>query len=186
MLNTLASIYQGGASGASPSFESIQTVTVGSGGASSISFTSIPATYASLQIRYLAQVTNSGYVDYYNILFSVNTSTSYTQHYLLGSGATASASGSASGTTTYLNTYVQSGTANLFSVGIVDIHNYASTTQNKTVRTIGGYDANGTGFLTLSSNLSINTAAINSITLAPDHDKFSQYSTFFLYGIKGA
>ena len=36
------------------SFESIQTVTVGSGGQSSISFSSIPSTYKHLQLRCFA------------------------------------------------------------------------------------------------------------------------------------
>ena len=35
------------------SYESIQTITVGSGGASTIVFSSIPSTYAHLQIRAL-------------------------------------------------------------------------------------------------------------------------------------
>ena len=36
------------------SYESIATVTVGSGGSSSLTFSSIPATYTHLQIRYMA------------------------------------------------------------------------------------------------------------------------------------
>jgi hypothetical protein len=37
------------------SYESIAVSTVGSGGASSVSFTSIPGTYSHLQIRYLGR-----------------------------------------------------------------------------------------------------------------------------------
>ena len=44
------------------SYESIQTVTVGSGGQSTISFTSIPSTYKHLQIRMLARATGASTV----------------------------------------------------------------------------------------------------------------------------
>jgi hypothetical protein len=41
-------------------FESIATVTVGGGGAATVEFTSIPATYTHLQLRYIAQKTSNG------------------------------------------------------------------------------------------------------------------------------
>jgi hypothetical protein len=39
-------------------YESIATVTVGSGGAANVEFTSIPATYTHLQLRLLASRSN--------------------------------------------------------------------------------------------------------------------------------
>ena len=44
----------------SNSYESIATVTVGAGGSSSISFTSIPSTYKHLQLRGIINSTKSG------------------------------------------------------------------------------------------------------------------------------
>ena len=40
-------------------YESIATVTVGAGGSSSVTFSSIPSTYTHLQIRFTAQCSNS-------------------------------------------------------------------------------------------------------------------------------
>ena len=163
------------------SYESIATVTVGTA-TPTITFSSIPSTYASLQLRYLAQH-NSGIVDLWDVGLTVNTSTSYAYHLLTGSGAAASATGSSSQSTANTSTYIPSGTANTFGVGLLDFVDYASTTKNKTVRCFGGFDRNGSGYITLSSILSINTAAINSITLSASN--FNTGSTFALYGIKG-
>jgi hypothetical protein len=44
------------------SYESIQTVTVGSGGQGTIVFSSIPSTYINLQVRAL-NIANGSYVD---------------------------------------------------------------------------------------------------------------------------
>ena len=43
----------GGAAAAGTAYESIATVTVGAGGSSSVTFSSIPSTYQHLQIRYI-------------------------------------------------------------------------------------------------------------------------------------
>jgi len=63
-------------------YESIQTVTVGSGGAADIEFTSIPATYKHLQIRVLCRGTEAS--ENKNITFRFNsyTGTNYTFHNL--------------------------------------------------------------------------------------------------------
>ena len=150
--------------------------------AATVTFSSIPSTYKHLQLRYLAQH-NSGIVDYWDVRLTVNTSTSYAYHLLQGSGAAASAAGSSSQSTANTSTLIPSGTANTFGVGLLDFVDYASTTKNKTVRCFGGFDRNGSGFITLSSILSINTAAINSITLSASN--FNTGSTFALYGMVG-
>jgi len=77
---------------------------------------------------------------------------------------------------------VQGSTTSGFG-GVTDILDYASTNKNKTVRTLGGFDANGSGYVNLTSNLWSNTAAINTITINAV-GTFNQYSQFSLYGIK--
>ena len=52
ILGILASSYPA----VSTSYESIATVTVGSGGAANVEFTSIPGTYTHLQIRMLGRL----------------------------------------------------------------------------------------------------------------------------------
>jgi len=173
----------GAAAGAAGSYESIATVTVGSGGAASATFSSIPATYTHLQIRCIAKWTYSG-TDQSNISIAFNDGANYRYHVLRGNGSTVA---SATGTGyAYLQTFIPSGRADTFGVSIIDILDYASTTKNKVARALGGYDANGSGWIALSSGASFNTPAITSITLAPDSDAWGELSQFALYGIKGS
>lgn len=80
-------------------FESIATVTVGSGGASSIEFTSIPGTYQHLQIRGIARTARTGATpkrEAVYIQFNGDTGTNYAYHNLFGTGAAAQAGAAAS------------------------------------------------------------------------------------------
>ena len=49
--NSIAGFLGTGVAASTSSYESIATTTVGAGGSSSISFTSIPSTYTHLQVR---------------------------------------------------------------------------------------------------------------------------------------
>jgi hypothetical protein len=71
---------------------------------------------------------------------------------------------------------------------IMDVHDYASTTKNKTMRSFGGSDGADyfvTGTVGLLSGLWMNTNAITSITIALGAGNYSTNSKFSLYGIKG-
>ena len=57
LLGILASSYP---QAPATNFDSIATVTVGAGGSSSITFSSIPSTYTHLQIRFMAKETAVG------------------------------------------------------------------------------------------------------------------------------
>jgi hypothetical protein len=165
----------GAAAGAPGSYESIATVTVGSGGAATVTFTSIPATYTHLQIR--AFMVGGSYT---TIRFNSDTTTSnYRNHWITGNGSSASAGTNAN------NAYTpMSASANGY-VDIIDILDYANTNKYKTIRALEGYDNNGSGEVYLSSNLWMSTAAVTSIVFTPN-SSMSQYSQFALYGIKGA
>jgi hypothetical protein len=65
----------------------------------------------------------------------------------------------------------------------MDILDYANTNKFKTTRTLEGYDANGSGNVSLTSGLWQSTSAINSITITAV-GTFNQYSQFALYGVK--
>ena len=65
-------------------FESISTVS-GTGSNSSVTFSSIPADYQHLQIRWISKSTNAGSFNWLN--FNSDTSSVYANHYLYGDGA---------------------------------------------------------------------------------------------------
>ena len=167
------------------SYESIATVTVGSGGASTVSFTSIPSTYTHLQIRAIARgsaATNEIWAQ-----FNSDTAANYSTHQVYGSGAAVGASGTAS--TSYAKVGELSGTnasASIFGVSVIDILDYANTNKYKTTRALTGTDINGSGgYIVFASGNWRSTSAISSITLYYNTYSFNQYSSFALYGIKG-
>ncbi len=171
------------------SYESIATVTVGAGGSAAAEFTSIPNTYKHLQIRILARSNRAVTTD--NIKLGVgngtiDTGANYAYHNLYGNGTSAAASGGSSETSGYLDSISGSSIgASIFGVIVIDFLDYANTNKYKTVRSLGGYDSNGGGFISLTSNLWMSTSAINRIKLTCRGTAFDQYSHFALYGIKG-
>lgn len=169
------------------SMDSLGVVVVSSAGAASITFSSIPQTYAHLQIRGIGRTTNSGTLGNPEIKFNGDTNiNNYTLHILYGDGSTASSLGygAAGGSDTSITTGSSAG-ANIFGAAIINILDYSSTNKYKTVRSLTGADLNGSGTIRLYSNLWINTSAISSITLTPTSSgSYSQYSHLALYGIK--
>jgi hypothetical protein len=173
------------------SYESIATVTVGSGGAATIDFTSIPATYTHLQIRGIVRDTTAG-TGSQNASIQVNgSSTGYSLHYVAGNGSSAFTDNAYNASQSYLYPVVSGGaTASVFSSAIIDILDYKNTNKYKTFRCLSGFDLNGSGSGTVrfASGSWQNTDAISSISLFPygGSGNFAEYSSFALYGIKGS
>jgi hypothetical protein len=164
-------------------FHSIATVSVGSGGQSSISFTSIPTNYKHLQLRMLlkADATTNGTP---TLVYNSDTSSVYTYHHLKGDGssATAYSPGANYGGTWFINGGQNSSG---FGAYITDILDYTSTVKNKVIRTLGGFDNNGSGSIFLVSQAYQNTnTPITSLILTMQSGNVSQYSHVALYGIK--
>jgi hypothetical protein len=184
----------GAAAGAANSYESISTVTVGSGGAANIEFTSIPATYSHLQIRGIVK-SNDTADDRQPVraIFNSDTGNNFSRHLLFGNGSSATSDDGTS-TTARLGASVISNFgsyANMFTAYVIDILDYADTNKYKTVKVLGGFntnDATASNFsqIALGSFAWLNTAAITSIKLQPFTNNFVQYSQFALYGIKGS
>jgi len=177
--NIVAGTFSIGVPPVTSSYESIATVTVGSGGSSSISFSSIASTYKHLQIRGISRNTG-GFGD---VGMQVNGSTNISRRHLLyGTGS------SALGTSDTVNSfYIQpesSGLASSFGTFVTDILDANSISKYKTIRTLNGYDFNGSGLVLLISTLLETTSAVGSITITPSGGSFAQYSQFALYGIK--
>lgn len=167
-------------------FESIATVN-GTGSSDTITFTSIPGTYQHLQIRCMAfgSVFNQN-----GMLLRINSDSgsNYARHNLRGNGSSAFAGGADSTTFIGLGTFSATLSDTFPMVAIVDIHDYADTSKNKTVRSFGGIDTNtnGGGEVSLQSGVRLNTSAITSISILTPGQNFTTNSIFALYGIKGA
>ena len=158
-------------------FDSIATTTVGGTSVSSVTFSSIPATYKHLQIRmYL----NSAAINDVGMYFNGDNNSAW--HFLKGDGTNATA-----GASTYQagSAYTSvNGTSTSPGGAITDILDYANTNKFKTARTLGGYDANGSGQIALRSSYWASTAAITSVTIVAATSNFTQYSSLALYGVK--
>ena len=167
------------------SYESIATVTVGSGGSSSISFTSIPGTFSHLQIRATARSTYNGTGDGYKILFNDIGGTSYAYHILIGNGSTASTANNTSASF-FLGGDLPAATetSGIFGSTVIDILDYANTNKYKTTRALSGDDRNGSGSVRFISSLFMSTNAITRIDISSfNNGNFAQYSSFALYGV---
>jgi hypothetical protein len=164
-----------------PTYKFIGSVTVGSGGASSMDFTSIPQTYTDLEILVAGRTTGSG--NGINITFNSNTS-NYTNSALQGSGTTIGSYG------TYnrnAGMFGYSGdTANSFGSTKIYILNYTGS-NNKSYSADAVSENNGaTAYMNLVAGLWSNTSAITSISLAAMDGTIVQHSTAYLYGISNA
>jgi len=159
----------------------LATVSVGSGGAANITFSSIPSGYSHLQIR--ATALSSGTYTANDIFrFNGDSGSNYATHSLYGNGSSAAASASSS--ITSIPTSVTPGATYPFC-SIIDILDYSNTNKYKTVRVLAGGDQNNTnGYIFLDSGLWMSTAAVTSITWQPNTGNWNQYSTFVLYGVK--
>lgn len=179
------------------SYESIATTTVGAGGSSSVTFSSIPSTYTHLVVRGSIQSNRGSYaIDNATVRFNSDSGANYSRHNGNASAATTTAPeayGTGGATFGGPIPLVTSVATNVFNGFVMDVLDYANTSKYKTLRILGGYDVNGTtgtgsfgGSVGLYTGSWQNTNAITSITLAPvDGTAFTQYSSFALYGIKG-
>lgn len=167
------------------SFESIATVTVGSGGATTISFSSISSGYSHLQLRGIVRSTATGTTSAGALVtYNSDSGANYTIHALQGNGSTASSAGYASQNYGDMIEMPRAGvTASVFGAFVCDILDYANTSKNKTFRSLAGYDANGSGLMILLSSVWLSTSAITSIDITVATG-FAQYSQIALYGVK--
>lgn len=171
------------------SYESIETVTVGSGGTTTVTFSSIPSTYTHLQLRFIVRANNASNVFSAAMRYNSDSGANYTYHLMYGGGGGTPSAFSATGQTVdYSPNVMGTNTSNTFVGNIVDILDYKDTNKFKTIRTFGGGDINAAGgAVSFASSLWQSTSAINSIAISTNgYGNLLQYSHFALYGIKGA
>ena len=159
----------------------IETITVGSGGAANIEFTSIPQTYTDLVLLCSLDNSNSSVVA--DIRFN-GLSTNLSSRLLTGNGSAASST-----TSTALRSYGTNPsdyTASVFGNMTIYIPNYSGST-NKSVSMDYVTENNTTeAYSGFTAGLWSSTAAITQITLILSGGNAVQYSSASLYGIKSS
>jgi hypothetical protein len=164
-------------------FTKIASVTVGSGGSSTISFTSIPSTYTDLVLLLSGRSNSSNVQDgCFLTINGVGTNRTFIQ--LSGNGSNAVAG---SGSDTYIgNADGGSSTSNTFNNCAVYLPNYAgSTNKSFSVDIVAETNATTIGSF-LTAGLWSQTTAINALSFNLSSFNFVQYSTATLYGIKNS
>ena len=163
----------------------IASSTVGAGGASSIDFTSIPATYTDLKLVVSARINEASTYGVTVLVKPNGATTNLSQRRLYGLGS--GAPGSDTTTEWRMIAASTSQTASTFGNSELYIPNYAGS-NNKSASGDNVSENNATDdFALLSAYLWSNTAAITSLTLTPNAThSFQQYTTAYLYGIKNS
>ena len=152
--------------------------------ATTVTFSSIPATYTDLCLKVSARTNSASVYEYMYVNFN-NTTYVATVRYLQGSGTAAS---SATESTGYLGIVDgNTATTSTFSNNEIYIPNYAGST-NKSFSVDGTMENNATAsYMHLIAGLWSSTAAITQIAIkAGNTNSFVQYSSFYLYGIKNS
>jgi len=155
-----------------------------SGAGAGRTFSSIPQTFTHLQLRMYLRDLSASSPSACFVRFNGDTGNNYTYHTLQGNGASATTTGATS--QGYITGPLIPGSLQLlnnYGCVIVDILDYTNTNKNTTIRTIGGYDNNGSGAISLTSGLWLNTAAVTSLQAGALFVSDDIYSRLDLYGI---
>jgi hypothetical protein len=176
-------------------YEAIATVTVGSGGAANIEFTSIPGTYTDLVIHLSGRTTRNDTADDIGIELNNVTPTgfpdssgNYTNKRLLGySGSTSGVGSDANGGQEAGIASGATATSSSFGSTFIYIPNYTSTNK-KSLSTDSVSETNtGNAVQVLIAGLVNLTSAVSSIKLlSRQSGSWVQYTTATLYGIKNS
>ena len=159
----------------------IASSTVGAGGATDITFSSIASTYTDIVIKGTLRTDYADTLDCLTVKPN-NSASSMTYKYLRGDGSTA-----ASGSINRLFINGNTSTSNTFSNTELYFPNYAGASY----KSISGDSVNETnatgGIVGFQAFLWSDTSVISSVVLAPLFGtKFLQYSTAYLYGVNNA
>lgn len=161
----------------------IQNVTVGSGGAASIAFTSIPATFTDL-LLVTSLRDNTGSTGWENaFIYPNNSSSNMVSKFLFGWGSGNVGSGTNTPAVIYHQTGRGGNTANTFSSSNVYFCNYASST-TKSMSADTSVERNDiAGINAITSAIWSDNTPISSLYITAATGLFVQYSSASLYGI---
>lgn len=162
-------------------YERISNI-VSTGTTSSVTFSSIPATYTDL-VLILKPITDNVTGAYPYLRFNSDSGTNYSRTFIRGNGTTASTDRASNENIGYI---IGGNVIQLTSqfIGLVSINDYSNTTTNKMwlsrTNVAIGTDASAEALIGLWRN----TSAINNISIFCGGTSFVSGSTFALYGIK--
>jgi hypothetical protein len=169
---------------AKQNFYSIATAT--GNGTGAIYFYNIPQTYTHLQLRVYGRSGNSTSSNLYtNWYKNGTTNTAQADHYLYGSGSTTGTVYHTGLAYVFQNTMFP-GTNNALFMGaaIIDVLDYTNASKNKVIRTMGGFDVNGSGgYVTFASGLIVSSYAFDTFFVDTE-GSFTTATTVALYGVK--
>ena len=174
---------------ATTQFTLINSATVGSGGASSVTFSSIPNTYTDLKVLMSVRTSWGNIGDWGSVRFNGDTGNNYSYLYAQGAGTSTVYSIATNGNHAEISAgwAAVSSTSGVFSNTELYIPNYTSSNTKSFSGDTVEENNSSTAWMNIEALLWNNTAAINSITLASANGAtIQQYSTFYLYGIKNS
>jgi hypothetical protein len=163
----------------------IGSVTVGSGGAANIQFTSIPGTHTDLFLKTSLRSTVTDGNDPYDLILTLNSTSTIASRVLRANGSVVT-------TNSITDRILRAGpvpsnwTTETFSNSEIYIPNY-TTSQNKTWHaTSVTENAATTADMSFVGGLTSISPAVTSITIAGLAGNLAQHSTAYLYGIKNS
>ena len=164
----------------------IASSTVGSGGAATIAFTTIPQTYTDLLLKISGRTANADVDDFALIKFNADTGSNYPYKQLRGNGSSATSNDGTLTSAALVRLNGDTSTASTFASNDIYIPNYTGSTQ-KSASADGVSENNATAATaSLWAALWTGTVAITDLTITPNGGNFSQYSTAYLYGISNS
>ena len=164
-------------------YELIASNTLGSA-AASVTFSSIPATYTDLVVRWSARKDNTNVL--LRVRFNSDATTLYSTTFIQGDAASPISAQADDENQWSSRVEISTDSADTFSSSEIYIPNYAGS-QNKVGSQFDATENNSsTAYLRVAANLYRSTSAISSIVIDSTTGNLVADSSFFLYGIKNS
>lgn len=162
----------------------ISSSTVGSGGAGSVIFNSIPTSYTDLIVQVSARSTEVDNGSSLRMYFNADT-TNISAIELRAIGSTVASYTVSQGQVGYVG--ASQSTANAFGTAMIYIPNFNSSNVKLSYGDVAlASSTTGENYAVFNARSWASTNAITSITLQSGLGSWVQYSTFCLYGIKNS
>lgn len=165
----------------------ISSYTVGSGGVSTVTFSSIPQFYTDLKLVASVRTDSNSIND--GVILTINDSSNAIYNYvrIVGNGSTITNAIVTGNTNLYVNFAANANVSTSNTFGNTEIYflNYTSSS-NKSINADAVVENNATtSYISTQAHLFEDTSPITKISYTPG-TTILQYSSFYLYGIKNS